>query len=194
MEENEVIPIQNLIYEVRGLKVMFDSDLARLYGVLTKNLNKAVKRNIDKFPPEFMFQLTEEEWSDLRYQIGTSNEYRDEVVPNWNHLDKFKFRPGLPYVFTEHGVLMSANILNSENANIVSIKIIKVFVKLRSFILSQNGLSEQVTELRKLLMLHIENSEYKFSEHDKSIDQILRVLNNLIEKPKETKPIGFNAY
>lgn len=78
---------------------MLDSDIAALYGVLTKNLNKAVKRNIDKFPVEFMFQLTKEEWENLRFQFGTL---------------KKDIRKYLPYVFTEHGVLMTANILNSE--------------------------------------------------------------------------------
>ena len=119
--ENELIPIQNLIYEIRGQRVMLDSDLAKLYGVETKNFNRAVKRNINKFPTEFIFQLTKEEVENLIFQNGISKENSNdnEVVPIWHHLDKLKYRPILPYVFTEHGVLMSANILNSEKANIM---------------------------------------------------------------------------
>jgi len=186
---NKLLQIQNMIYEIRGHKVMLDSDLASLYGVLTKNLNKAVKRNIEKFPSEFMFQLTKKEWEFLKFQFETSK----EVVPIWNHLESFKFRPTLPYVFTEHGVLMTANILNSENANIISVEIIKVFVKLRNIVLSQSTPNEQIAELRKLLMLHIENNDCKFSEYDDTIKQIIIALNNLIEQPKKAKTIGFNT-
>ena len=187
MEKNELVIIQNLIYEIRGQKVMLDSDLAALYGVLTKNLNKAVKRNIEKFPSEFMFQLTKEEWENIRHHYTIIKNLKTKVVPNWNHLNNSKYRYNLPYAFTEHGVLMSANILNSEKANLISVEIIKVFVKLRNFVHFQIETNEQIAELRKLLMLHIENNDYKFSEQDKTIRQILHVLNNLIEKPKETK-------
>ena len=188
---NEAIAIHKIIYEIRGQKVMLDSDLAQLYGVLTKNFNKAVKRNIEKFPSEFMFQLTKEEWEFLRSQFGTSKKGKNEVVPNWNHLKKSKFRPTLPYAFTEHGVLMTANILNSEKANIISVEIIKVFVKLRNYVFSQSTTNNQIAELRKLLMLHIENNEYKFSKYDKVIRQVVQALNNLMEKPPKTKTIGF---
>ena len=185
MNENKII--QNMIYEIRGQKIMLDSDLAVLYGVLTKNLNKAVKRNINKFPVEFMFQLTKEEWEYLKYQFSLET----NVVPNWNHLDKFKYRPSLPYVFTEHGVLMTANILNSEKANIISVEIIKAFIKFRNFVHSHIDTNEKILELRRLLMLHIDNSDFKFSEYNKTIKQVVIAINNLIEKPKETKKMGF---
>ena len=97
--ENSLMPIENMVYEIRGQKVMLDSDLASLYEIETKSLNRAVKRNIERFPDEFMFQLTKEELQ--------------EVVPNWHHIDKFKFRPTMLYVFTEHGVLMLSSVLNS---------------------------------------------------------------------------------
>jgi phage regulator Rha-like protein len=156
---------------------MLDSDLAELYGVMTGNLNKAVKRNIDKFPSEFMFQITRKELQ--------------EVIPNWNDLEKFKYRPVLPHVFTEHGVLMTANILNSERANTMSVKIVKVFIQLRDYVLTQSDTNKQIAELRKLLMLHIENNDNKFSEHSEAIEQIIITLNNLIEQPKNNKTIGF---
>ena len=93
-EEMKIMPIQDMIYEVRGLKVMLDSDLARLYEIETKNLNKAVKRNIERFPDFFTFQLTEEEFSSLRFQFGTSNERKGG-------------RRYLPYVFTEHVIALN---------------------------------------------------------------------------------------
>ncbi|MDR1327249.1 MAG: ORF6N domain-containing protein, partial [Heliobacteriaceae bacterium] len=144
----------------------------------TKNLNKAVKRNIDKFPPEFMFQLTEDESDSLRFQFGTSKKGKGG-------------RRYLPYVFTEHGVLMTANILNSERANIISVEIIKVFIRLRNYALSNVTINEQIAELRQLLMLHIESNDNKFTEHDEAISQIVHALNSLIEQPKEPQKIGF---
>jgi len=169
----EVIPIQNMIYEIRGQRVMLDSDLARLYGVETKALNRAVKRNIERFPEFFMFQLTEGEFNSLRCQIGTSNETKGG-------------RRYLPYVFTEHGVLMLSSVLNSKKAISVNIEIMVTFIKLRQFALSQCGTEEQIAELRKLLMLYIE-------KNDKRVNDIIIALNNLIEQPRETKRIGFHV-
>jgi phage regulator Rha-like protein len=175
---NKLAQIKNLIYEIRGQKVMLDSDLARLYEIETKALNRAVKRNIERFPNIFMFQLTEDEFDSLRYQFGTSNERKGG-------------RRYLPYVFSEHGVLMLSSVLNSKKAISVNIEIMVTFIKMRHYVLSKNDTNEQITELRKLLMLHIENNDYKFSEYDKTIKQIIIALNNLIEQPKKTKTIGF---
>ena len=174
----ELLPIQNIIYEVRGQKVMLDEDLAKLYEIETGALNRAVKRNLDRFPDFFMFQLTEDEWNSLRCQIGISN-------------DRKGGRRYLPNVFTEHGVLMLSSVLNSKKAISVNIEIMVTFVKLRQFALSQSGTNEQIAELKKLLMLHIENCDFKLSEHDEAIKYIIQALNNLIEKPKEIKTIGF---
>jgi len=168
---NELSSILNMIYEIRGYNVMLDSDLARLYEIETKALNRAVKRNMDRFPDFFMFQLTEDELRSLRCQIGTSNEGKGG-------------RRYLPFVFTEHGVLMLSSVLNSKKAISVNIEIMVTFIKLRQYALSQNGTDEQIAELRKLLMLYIE-------KNDKRVNDIIIVLNNLIEKPKETKKIGF---
>ena len=176
MEEKEEISIQELIYEIRGQKVMMDSDLAKLYEVPTHRLNEAVKRNIKRFPPDFMFQLTNEEWKNQRSQIAIFN------------ADTRKYKP---FVFTEHGILMLSSVLKTDKAIEVNIRIMKIFIHLREYVISQSNTNDQIIELRKLLMLHMENSDYKFSEHDKEIKQIIRALNNLIEKPKETKRIGF---
>jgi len=169
-----------MIYEIRGQKVMLDRDLASLYGVEVRRLNEATKRNIERFPADFMFQLTRNEWDILRSQIATANK----------NISKVRY---LPYTFTEHGVLMLSNVLNSEKAINMSIQIIRVFDKLRKYALEQTSKDVRIAEIHKLLMLHIENNDYKFSEYDETIRQIVHALNNLIEQPKKTKTIGFNT-
>jgi phage regulator Rha-like protein len=129
----------------RGQKVMLDSDLAELYGVELKAMNQAVKRNIERFPRDFMFQLTQREWDVLRSQISTANK----------NVSKVRYRP---YVCTEHGVLMLSNVLNSTKAINMSIQIIRVFDKLRKFALEQTFKDIRIEELHNLLMLHIENN------------------------------------
>jgi hypothetical protein len=174
--KGKLITIENMIYEIRGQKVMLDSDLAKLYEIETKMLNRAVKRNIDRFPKLFMFQLTENEWKNLRA--------KKELVPNWHQLDKTKHRSVLPYVFTEHGVLMLSSVLNSKKAISINIDIMVAFINLRQYVLSQSGTNEQIAELRKLLLLYID-------KNDKRVNDIIRALNNLIEKPRPAKKIGF---
>jgi phage regulator Rha-like protein len=169
---NTLMQIQNMIYEIRGQKVMLDSDLAGLYEVETFNLNKAVKRNIERFPDDFMFQLTKAEWENLTFQNGISNKQHGG-------------RRFMPYAFTEQGVAMLASVLNSPKAVTVNINIMRAFVKLRHYVLSQSK-DEQIAELRKLLMLYIE-------KNDKRVNDIIIALNNLIEQPPKTKKIGFNT-
>ena len=171
--KKELIKIQSMIYEIRGQKVMLDSDLAALYEVETFNLNKAVKRNIERFPCDFMFQLTKEEWEDLTFQNGISSK-------------RHGGRRFMPYAFTEQGVAMLAAVLNSQKAIDVNISIMRTFVKLRQYVFSKNDTNEQIAELRKLLMLYIE-------KNDKRVNDIIIALNNLIEQPRETKTIGFNT-
>ena len=98
-----------------------------------------------------------------------------------------------PYAFTEQGVSMLSSVINSERAIEVNINIMRAFVQLRHYVLAKSDTSEQIAELRKLLMVYIENTDYKLSKHDKTIEQIIIVLNNQIKNPPETKPIGFNA-
>jgi phage regulator Rha-like protein len=170
---NKLSQIQNMIYEIRGQKVMLDSDLADLYGVELRSLNQAVKRNIKRFPSDFMFQLTDEEWDSLRSQIVISKNNRGG-------------RRYAPYVFTEQGVSMLSSVINSERAIEVNINIMRTFVKLRQYVLSKGDTTEQIAELRKLLMLYIE-------KNDKRVNEIIIALNNLIAQPPKTKKIGFNA-
>ena len=176
----ELTQIQKMIYEVRGQKVMLDRDLAGLYGVELKALNQAAKRNRERFPPDFMFKLTQAEWDILRSQFVTANKSTSKV----------RF---LPNVFTEHGVLMLSNVLNSARAINMSIQIIRVFDKLRKYALEQPAKDVRIEEIHKLLMLHIESNDHKFSEYDETIRQIVHALNTLIEQPPKTKTIGFRA-
>jgi phage regulator Rha-like protein len=176
--ENDLMLVQNLIYEIRGHRVMLDSDLARLYEIETKSLNRAVKRNIDRFPDFFMFQLTKEEWEVLRCQFGSLK----------NDIRKYR-----PYVFTEHGILMLSSVLNSKRAIQINIQIMVAFVELRHYALEQSLKDARNEDLQKMLLLHIENTDNKFSEQDKTINQIIQVLNNLIDQPKPKKQIGFTS-
>ena len=148
--KKEPVKIQSLIYEIRGQKVMLESDLARLYDVPTYRLNEAVKRNSKRFPSDFMFQLKEDEWEILRSQIAISKQ-------------RHGGRRYTPYVFTEQGVAMLSTVLNSEIAIEINIQIMRAFVKLRHYTISQSDTNEQIAELRKLLMLHIESNDNKFT-------------------------------
>ena len=178
---NDITPISaaipNLIHEIRGYKVMLDSDLACLYGVPVKVLNQAVKRNIERFPVDFMFQLILDEVKNLKSQIVTSS---------WGGRRK------LPFVFTEHGVLMLSSVLNSERAIEVNITIMRVFTNIRQYMLQQASKMDEIKELRRMLLLHIENTDARLRGHDERIEQIILVLNNLIEQPKPKRQIGFH--
>ena len=169
--------IENRIFTIRGQKVMIDRDLAELYEVETRTLNQAVKRNRARFPQDFMFKLSRDELN--------------ELITNCDRFQILKHSPTTPNAFTEQGVSMLSSVLNSDRAIAINIEIIRAFVRLRQFALMENSKSEEIKELRKMLMLHIENTDRKFSEHDETINQIIRVLNNLIETPRETRQIGF---
>ncbi len=148
--------IRNLIYTIRGKQVMLDSDLASLYHVETKNLNKAVKRNIERFPASFCFQLTEEETQNLRFQIGTSSL-------------NYGGRRYLPYVFTEQGVAMASAILRSDIAVKVSVEIMEAFVEMRRILISNASLFQRLDniELKQLQANQKFEELFKAMESDK---------------------------
>jgi phage regulator Rha-like protein len=151
---NEIIAqntIENQIYTIRGVQVMLDSDLAVLYLTETKFINRAVKRNPSRFPEAFMFQLTEREWTDLRFQIGTSNRHGGRRTP--------------PYVFTEQGVAMLSAVLNTERAIEVSIQIMQAFVAMRRFLLSNASVFQRLDQL-----------ELKQLKTDEKIEQVFKAL------------------
>ncbi len=162
-----VIPdevVMNKIYFIRGHKVMLDSDLSELYEVETKRLKEAVKRNMSRFPIDFMFELTQTEVDVLRSQIATSKTGRGGARY-------------LPMVFTEHGVLMLSTVLNSERAINVNIQIIRIFTRIRQMLMDN-------TELR----LAIEKLEKKSDNNSKNIEVVFQYLDELVEKKENQKP------
>jgi hypothetical protein len=147
-------PVQTLIHEIRGQRVILDSDLARIYGVAVKALNQAVKRNAARFPEDFAFQLTSTEWQSLRSQFVTSRSHGG--------------RRYLPYAFNEHGALMAANVLNSDRAVEMSVFVVRAFVKLRETLASHKELAAKIDELDR-----------KVGSHDKAIVSIIAAIRQL---------------
>lgn len=164
MNKTSIAEIEKHIFIVRKQKVMLDSDLALIYGVATKNLNKAVKRNLSRFPDDFMFQLTEIEGESLRFQSGTSKKGKGG-------------RRYLPYVFTEHGALMLGNILNSETAIETSIQVVRSFMRLREMVISHSELSKKLSQL-----------EMKYDSQFKVVFDAIQKLMDAPEVPQ--KKIG----
>jgi len=161
-----VTRIQSMIYVIRGRKVMLDSDLAELYGVSTGRLNEQVKRNIDRFPEDFMFQLTQEEYEILRSQIATSRSWGGRRYP--------------PNAFTEHGAVMLASVLNSDIAVQASIGVVRAFIRLREMLASNKELSRRLDELE--------------AKYDAQFKEVFKAIRELMEPPeKEQRRIGFRG-
>jgi len=159
--------VENKIYLIRGMKVMFDKDLAELYDVETKTLNRAVKRNIDRFPKDFMFQLSKKEYDDLRYQFGTSSWGGSRYLPN---------------VFTEHGILMLANVLNSKFAIQISIVIVRTFARIRQLVDTHKEIAQIISQL-----------ERKYDHHDYQIQKLFDKTRDIPILPEKHIIIdGFN--
>ena len=166
--------IQNKIYEVRGQRVMLDYDIALLYSVETRILNQAVKRNINKFPEDFMFQLTNEEWNLLTFsKPSTSNSSQFVMSVSKNRGKKYS-----PFAFTEHGVTMVASILKSKKAIEMNIAIVRAFISIRHYLYTQNNLTEKLNEIRQELKI-------KIDEHDTQLSSIYDALENLLDKKQD---------
>jgi hypothetical protein len=177
MSENKPLPVipeevvMSKIYLIRDEKVMLDTDLAELYGVETKRLNEQVKRNIERFPEDFMFQLTQDEYNNLKSQIATTS---------WGG------RRSMPYVFTEHGVLMLSSVLNSDLAIKVNIQIVRVYTKIRNMLATH-----------KDLLLKFEKFETQLADHDDKIMLLLEYIKQFEQYKREElqyinrKKIGF---
>jgi hypothetical protein len=170
----QIVPAESIerkIYPIRGSKVMLDSDLAGLYPVPTKVLNQAVRRNLDRFPPDFMFQLSDEELANLRSQIVTSNVGRGG-------------RRYLPYAFTEHGVAMLSSVLASKRAVALNILIIRAFVRLREYLITHKDLARKLEDVERTQL-----------EHSAHIEQIYAYIQRLLEPASESskRRIGFSA-
>jgi len=164
--------IESKIFLIRGKKVMLDRDLAILYGVETRVFKQAVRRNMDRFPQDFMLELTQQE--------------KEEVITICDNPESIKFSPANPYVFTEQGVAMLSSVLNSKRAIKVNIEIMRAFTRLRELMISHKDLASKIEEIEK-----------KFKEHDKNFILIFKAIRELLEKPKEPEgksvPIGFHA-
>jgi hypothetical protein len=158
--------VEQVILFIRSQKVILDADLAKIYDVTTKRLNQQVKRNRDRFPEDFMFQLTKEE--------------KSEVVANCDHLSRLKFSPAVPYAFTEHGAIMAASILNTPRAIEASIFVVRAFVKLREMLATHKELE------RKLIAM-----ENKYDEQFRVVFEAIRALMSPPENPR--KKIGFEV-
>jgi phage regulator Rha-like protein len=172
VKENEfkhIDIIREKIHTFRGQRVMLDFDLAELYQVDTKMLKRAVRRNLKRFPEDFMFELTLEEYLSLRYQFGT--------------LKRGQHSKYLPFVFTEHGVTMLASILNSEKGVEMNIAIVRAFITLRQIALEQRDLAGKLDQLRQELYLRL-------NEHDTQLSAIYEAIENLLDEKAERKIWG----
>lgn len=176
----------NNIYSIRGQQVMLDSDLALLYKVETKRMNETIKRNINRFPPEFMFQLTTAEWENLKFQIGTSSSnLRSQIATS-----SYGGRRYLPFVFTEHGVIMLSGVLNSDIANQINIAVVKAFVEMRRAV--SKPLAKKIDDIEKYLLLHIDSTNYHLDDHTEKINALIEKLNEMTRTPPAPKrKIGF---
>lgn len=172
---NPPVPVEHIasgILVIRGERVMLDADLAALYGVPTKRLNEQVKRNLERFPKDFMFQLTAEEAASLRSQIATLKAGRGQHR---------KYRP---YAFTEHGAIMAATVLNSPQAVEMSVFVVRAFVRLREMLASNKALARKLAEL-----------EARLEGHDETIADIVLAIRELMNPPalEKRRGIGFTA-
>jgi len=169
----QITIIQRRIYEIRGHKVMLDFDLALLYGTSTRTLKQAVRRNRDKFPKDFMFQLTKKEWKEL-------------ITICDNLPERIKFSPALPFAFMEHGVTMLASVLKSKKAAKMNIAIVRAFIALKQFALDYKELAEQINKIRNSV-----------SRHSEQINKIYDAIENMLREKaqkrswEERERIGF---
>ncbi len=178
--------IQSRIYEIRGERVILDRDLAFMYETETKRLTEAVKRNIKRFPKDFMFQLTKEEWEAIRFQIETletNDSLRSQIATSKNGRGGARY---LPYVFTEQGVAMLSGIINSDKAIAMNIAIMRAFVEIRRVLIQESDLREQLKQIKE-----------RIGEHDIQLNQLYDAMENLLDenvaqkKWKERERIGF---
>jgi len=185
------VPVESLIITIRGHKVIVDTDLAGLYGVPTKRLNEKVKRNPDRFPVDFCFQLSASEWESLRSQFATLVE--DALAAKGVTTDRSQFvtaksgrglhRKYVPFAFTEHGAIMAANVLNSEKAVAMSVYVVRAFIQMREHIVANTEILKRLAEIDKTLL-----------KHDKSLQIIWSQLQPLLAPPAvpPKRRIGFD--
>jgi hypothetical protein len=185
-ERYEGYGIENIILTVRGQKVILDGDLARIYGVPTRRLNEQVRRNADRFPPDFAFVLTNQELTNLKSQIATSSLElnRSQFSTRLTHGGRRK----QPLAFTEHGVIMAANVLRSRRAIQMSVFVVRAFIRMRQMLIAQKDLARKLEDLEKELTARLD-------VHETAINEMLRQIRRLLSPPSEPelpkKRIGF---
>ena len=174
-----LVQIESRIRTVRGHKVILDSDLAEVYAVTTKALNQAVRRNLERFPEDFVFQLQKNEFDSLALQNATANLRSQIVTSRFQHGGRRK----LPYAFTEHGAIMAANVLKSKRAVQMSVFVVRAFVRLREVAITQRELAEKLKEL-----------ELRVGNHDTDISAIIDAIRQLMTPPDPPKRrLGFEV-
>ena len=196
--------IQDIIYDIRGVKVMLDYDLAAIYGVETRSLNQAVKRNIERFPPDFMFRLTENEWEKVNCNLLSDNMPSQIVIASPNRRNK----SAPPYAFTEHGAVMLASVLRSPSAVQMSVMVTRAFIAMRqalSSMLSYDLKIEQLSHKVDQLNAHVEeilhnqdNINQLQSQFNNEVALQIEVINDALDQLREKKeepgnPIGFKV-
>ena len=177
-------PVEGLIQIIRKQRVILDADLARIYGVTTKVLNQSVKRNVQRFPSDFMFVLTRQEVTNLRSQIVTSSsgKMRSQIATG-----SYGGRRYLPLVFTEHGAIMAANVLNSERAAQMSVFVVRAFVKMRETLAAHHELAQKLKDLEQ-------NLTGQLADHDKILRYVMTELRKLMNPPEPPrKQLGFHV-
>jgi phage regulator Rha-like protein len=172
--------IHNKIYEIRGQKVMSDYDLAQLYEVETKRINEQVKRNLERFPEDFMFRLSFLEWETMRSQFATtlSSNKKNTKSQIATTSQNSRRKDNTPYAFTEHGVTMLASVLRSEKAIKMNIAIVRAFIAIRHYISTTPNLNDKLNDIRNELKTRID-------EHDTQLNAIYDTLENLLDKKQE---------
>jgi len=189
MTEHTLVPVEAIaatILSLRGQRVILDSDLARLYGVETRRLNEQVKRNARRFPADFMFQLTPEEYHQvLRSQIATLK------------IGRGQHRKYMPYAFTEHGALMAANVLNSDQAEVVSVYVVRAFIQQRAMLAGHAELALKLERIERRLMTSVallQEHDDALTVHESQIEALIEAINE-IRTPSDPprRPIGFRV-
>jgi len=185
-------PIESLILTIRDHKVILDADLAELYGVPTKRLNEQVKRNADRFPEDFTFQLTPQEWRNLKSQFATSSVElppKEGVVPNWSQFatssKRHRGAAYRPFAFTEHGAIMAATVLNSPEAVKMSLYVVRAFIQMREHLAANAAILKRLAEIDKTLL-----------NHDHALRAIWTKLQPLLAPPPDPprRGIGFHRH
>jgi hypothetical protein len=171
------VALTHRILTIRGQRVMVDADLAALYGVSTRALNQAVKRNAQRFPDDFMFRLTRAE--------------KEQLVASGGHLARLKYSPVLPFAFTEHGAIQAANVLNSSQAVAMGVHVVRAFVKVRALAVSHKDLALKLAAFEKRLM----QTAVQVHEHDETIEELVQAIRHLTaDAPKPARRIGFSDW